>query len=204
MVWDKDKGQLVYRWFRPLNWRLGDLHAYLRAGERDSSGFSLGDFGYLRLPGVGEYEARVVLRTPRGTIYSPTWKFHVVDVPPADVLDSQMIPNEGARAKRDWNDQEKLTIQQLRLGGRVYLVLRKFYGEKLGGAVSYSVRLRRLPGKVNLSVEGEYGDRPTPITIRYKDETAPTGTTTLVISPFGGIWDDGSRRIAPTPRPINP
>lgn len=94
----------------------------------------------------------------------------------------------------------------MRVGDRIFLVYRKFVSPKNGGGVNGTFRVCELPAKVEMTVEGEYGDRKTPITIKYKDKNTPTGTTTLVISSVDGrIWEEGSwpaKRIAPAPRPV--
>jgi hypothetical protein len=202
LMWDMDKSQSVQNHFHPLPWGRINLHAYLRPGEHESAEFSLRNFGYRGFPGTGEYEVRVVFRTPQGRIYSPAWKLKVVDVPNKDVLASFDIPLSGFRANQSPELQERVAVQQLRLGKGSYLVYRRFHSRKNGGGVETAIRLREIPGKVKMSVDGEYGDRPTPITIKFDDPAAPTGSSTLVIQSYGGMWDDGLSRIAPAPRQL--
>jgi len=177
----------------------------------------LGDFGYWSLPGPGKYEARVGFKTAQGTIASPPWTFDVIDIPDKAVLDTHTVPLVGFRANLPPDDQERVTVQQVELGGRVLLLWRRYYAAKLGGKVASTTRICELPAKVEMTVEGEYGDLGQ-ITIRYKHKNARTDKTLVIRSVDGRSWtadyqrwlenrwrrDGGPRQIAPAPRPVKP
>ncbi len=106
-------------------------------------------------------------------------------------------------AKRD-----RGSIQQIKIENRTWLFYRRFLSDELGGKANAVHRLAELPGKVEMKVEGVYGDY-TPITITYKDSKSPTGTTKLVIHSVNGRqWTEADEaalqlrlKKAPPPKP---
>ena len=182
----RGKDEVVPRNFRPVVPNPGDVPAQLKAGERDSKKFTLRDFGFWQFREPGEYRAQVEFSTPQGKTVSPPWKFTVVDIPEMDIVATQVVQLVGFRAKRPPNEQARITVQQVKVGDRMFLIYRIFASAKNGGGVSSAVRLAELPGKADMTIEGEYGDERSPITVKYKDKNAPTGTTTLVIDSING------------------
>lgn len=189
----------------------------LAAGQLDSSVFSFRDFGYSELPEPGEYELRASLKTAEGLVVAPAVKLRVIE-PAADaILASQPVPLEGYQAKWPKGKQEQAEIQQIRIENRTWLVYRKFLCPELGGKVNYTFRLAELPGKVDLRVEGAFGEWG-PLAITYK--TSPdTKPTKLVINSVDGTpWTEAEERLrqermrpkdnspptGPPPRPIKP
>jgi len=189
------KREIVRRNFEPNPRALTDVRIQLKPGERESAKFTLGDFGFWHFRKAGEYQAQAVLKTPQGRIASPPWRFRVVDIPDKNMLDTQTITLAGFRARRPTEMQERITVQQVKWNNRIYLLYRKLLSPSLGGGVNSTIRLGELPAQVKMTVEGEYGDKRSPITIRYKDPNSPTETKTLVIDSISGRpWKDFKKR----------
>ena len=100
------------------------------------------------------------------------------------------------------------------MGKKTLLIYRRRYDPKSGGGIYRTMRLAELPGKVEMKVEGAFGDGK-PLTITYKDANSPTGTTKLVINSIDGRrWTEEEERvlrertkpkpIAPAPLPAKP
>ena len=167
----------------------------LPAGQLVAEQFKSGDLGYYELPEPGEYELRASLKTAQGIVTSPPVKLAVVEPAPDAILASIAVPLEGYQAKWPKEKQETAAMQQIKLGNRTWLFYRQFLSSELGGKVSHSFRLAELPGKVELRVEGAFGDR-NPLTIIYKDTKSPTGEIKLVINSINGMpWSAEEERL---------
>lgn len=167
----------------------------LPAGQFVSSVFKFQDFGYDQLPEPGEYELRASLKTAEGVVVAPAVKLTVIEPSLDAILASQAVPLEGFEALKPKDEQERAVIQQVKIGNRTWLIYRRFLSTKLGGKVSWTFRLAELPGKVEMTVEGAYGDWK-PLTIKYKDPSSQTGTTTLKINSIDGRpWTDEEQRL---------
>ena len=149
------------------------------------------DFGYRQFREPGEYIGQVEFRTAQGKVFSPPWKFTVLDELPEAVLASHSVPFVGPLAKLPDGEQSEHFVQQVEVASSVFLVVRRFAGPKYGGVVMSAYRITELPGKVEMTVEGVY-EADKPLIIRYR--ASPTVTTTLTIhSVDGTIWDRSDR-----------
>jgi hypothetical protein len=188
----------------------------LRAGEFCSQDFPFAQFGYhLTLGEPGRYRLEATLKIDGKTITSPPVELEVVAVTDDVVLANQLVPLEGPAAMLPPEEQEWPVIQQVKVGSRTLLLYRGYGGTKFGGKVRWTYRLAELPGKVEMKVEGAFGDRK-PLTITYKDANSPTGTTKLVINSIDGMpWTEEEERLLqerlnpkkdaiPAPRPVKP
>ncbi|MBY0459480.1 MAG: hypothetical protein K2V38_19330, partial [Gemmataceae bacterium] len=129
------------------------------------------------------------------TLESPPLEFEVVEVTEKAVLTTHWLPLEGERAKQPPEEAERRAIQQVAVRGRTFLVFRYYHSQKNGGKPSQLVRLAELPGKVDVKVEGGFGDRK-PLFVTYKDATAPGGVRTLKLSSdYGEPWTEGHEEI---------
>ena len=169
--------------------------------------FKFEEFGYHYLLEPGVYELRASLKTTQGVIFAPVVKLKVIEPSSDAILASQPVPLEGYQTQWPKAKQETAVMQQIKLGDRVWLIYRQFLSPKLGGKVSATFRLAELPGKVEMKMEGAYGDGK-PLTITYKDANSPTGTTKLVInSTDGKPWteeDERALRERTKLKPITP
>ncbi len=185
----------------------------LPAGQLVSEVFKFRNFGYHQLLEPGEYELRASFKAPEGVVVSPAVKLRVIEPSPDAILASQEVPLEGYEAKWPKAKQEQAFVQQIQIENRTWLFYRKFRSPELGGKVYATRRIVELPGKVELKVEGAFGER-NPLTITYKDARSPTGTTKLVLNSISGSpwteeeerWrqEQKAARIAPAPRPVKP
>jgi hypothetical protein len=90
--------------------------------------------------------------------------------------------------------RNRYAVQQVKVGDRVYLV--------------YFRRLAELPGKCEMTVEGEYGWRK-PLTITYKTSPAAEPTKLVVNAITGSPWVEPAPTppedlSIPAPRPRKP
>jgi hypothetical protein len=166
----------------------------LRAGEWESERFWVGVFGYHMLSDTGRYRMVATLKTKGKTIASPPVEFEVVKVLDDAVLVSCLLPLEGAQLRRPVELRHRAVVQQVRVGDSNWLVYRRFTGGLKGG-VYFTRRIAELPGKVEMTVQGAYGDR-NPLTIRYKDANSKTGWRTQVINSVNGLpWTEEEERL---------
>ncbi|MCI0705703.1 MAG: hypothetical protein L0241_31975 [Planctomycetia bacterium] len=191
---------------RPETW------VKLEAGKSVSIELALRTFGYRQLFEPGKYQAQLTFKTPQGEVAAFPWVLDVVKPDAADILASHTVPLDELEAKRKPDDQYRAFVQQVKLGDRVFLFYRSFWGgTKNGDRVDRCLRLAELPGKVEMKVEGEYGMGKR-LTITYDDKKSPTGKRIIIIDSRGGSIDlapqpppdDPNDRIAPPPRPGKP
>jgi len=190
----------------------------LLPGAVSSEDFRFAEFGYGRLRMPGQHQLKAVLRINGKKITAPPVVVEVVEVPANAVLVNHTVPLEGREAALPADERYRPFVQQVKVGKRTLLIYRLDYGPKWGGGIDRIYRLAELPGKVEMAVEGAYGDGK-PLTITYKDPNSKTGTTTLKINSIDGMpWtdeeerllqqrlkgDSGSSRVTPPPRPIKP
>jgi hypothetical protein len=197
----------------------------LPAGHGVSLDFQFVEFGYteLRRPGAHKLELTLRLRVGGKSIAAPPVELAVIEPEPTAILTSHRVPLEGRTANLPADEQERPFVQQVKVGGRVFLIYRILAGSKWGTGYDFISRLAELTGKVEMTVEGAYGGR-NPLTIKYKDANSKTGWTTLVINSINGrLWTEGEERlrlerikkaatpvsqlespIAPAPRPGKP
>jgi hypothetical protein len=141
-------------------------------------------FRYAELPEPGEYQIKATLTTAEGKVTSPVLRFTAIEPPTNTILSSHPVPYEGFKVNRPKDEQPQAVVQQIKLGGRTFLVYRQFFAPKDGGTTSMTVRLAELPGKCEVAVTGEFGDWK-PLTITYK--TSPTAEPVkLVINSVDG------------------
>jgi len=182
----------------------------LRREEFNSVTFEFGEFGYglIAFGQVGRHRVEASIKIDGKTIKAPPIEFEVVAVPPRAVLVSHAVTLEGRGAK----ESSRPVIQQVPVGNRTLLIYRGHYDPaQSGGGPYFTTRLAELPGKVEMKVEGAYGDWG-PITITYADKKSPSGTTTLVVHSIGGTpWTQGDQdsynaknKLAPAPREKKP
>jgi hypothetical protein len=159
------------------------------------------DIGYGTVTVPGHHKVGVALAIGGVTVVAPPVFFDVVDIPPRDVLSTDEVPLVGFDAAKPLADRHRKVVQQVRLGEKILLVFRDFYGSKHGGAVSHTTRIAELPGQVELRVTPPDADEK-PITITYKDGGSPTGTRTLKVDYVNGRpWVEPSEY---NPNPIPP
>lgn len=163
----------------------------LAAGKWDSFDFDFGELDYgCGLRDVGVYRLNAGLRTDEGFIVSPPIKFRVIEPAGDAILASHPVPLEGYRAKWPREKQPRPVVQQIQIEGRTWLVYRRYLSPNSGGKAEFTQRLAELPGKVDVTVEGAFGEW-NPLTITYKDAKSKTGTTTLVIHSVDGMpWSE--------------
>lgn len=167
----------------------------LPAGQLDATVLRFRNFGYPRLPGPGDYELRASFKAPEGVVVAPAVKLRVIEPSPDAILASHPVPPEGFEAKQPKAKQEQAFVQQIQIENRTWLFYRKFRSPELGGKVYSTRRIVELPGKVELKVEGAFGER-NPLTITRKDARSPTGTTKLVINSISGSpWTEEDERL---------
>jgi hypothetical protein len=163
----------------------------LRPGEWASDLFGVGAFGYFRLDASGRYRMTARLWIDGKTVTSPPIEFEVAKVPAYSVLVSQDVPLEGAALKPPVGKRYRVTVQQVKIGNRFWLVYRRFHW---GGGVFCANRIVELPHPVEMKVEGAYGAW-NPLTIQYKDPNSKTGWTKLVVQSGSGLpWTEEEER----------
>jgi hypothetical protein len=155
----------------PFVRRPGATRPELPAGGSASAVFRLRDFGYDQLREPGEYRLTASLKTPDAVVPAPPLILTVADVPPAAVLVSHLVPPASAEAKRPEAERVRAFVQQVRVGGRVLLIYRRFVGPKFGGGVDYTFRLAELDGEVEMKVGGAYGEGK-PLVVAHRDPAA--------------------------------
>jgi len=202
--------EYALRHLEPIPPWKGIVRRKLQPGERKSRFLTLHEFGYRRFLEAGEYTAQVKFQSDQGVVFSPPWKITVVDVRPDAVLDSHPIKGY-MKHMANWPEaaRARACVQQVKIGERFFLLQRFFSEPKQGGVLTSTQQVAELPGKVEMSVEGEYG-KDKPLIIRYR--TSPTVTTTLTIdSGNGTVWDrsdrparDGDLRPITSSRPVKP
>jgi hypothetical protein len=207
---DRPDGTPLPAIYNPRMKLLFDDRWDLAAGKWDSCDFDFGELDYgCGLMDVGFYKLHAGLRTDEGYIVSPQIKFKVIE-PAADaILASHPVALEGYEAKWRKENQQRPIVQQIQVEGRTWLVYRRYVSPKDGGKAYFTQRLAELPGKVDVKVEGAFGDS-NPLTITYKDPTSKTGLTKHVINSVDGLpWTEEEelwriernkkRDIPPTP-----
>jgi hypothetical protein len=185
-------------------------------GTFASETFPFAAFGYFIVGDPGSYQLACSMEVDKRTVTSPPMKCDVVDIPEKAVLFSHAVPVKGFQATLPADEQDRPFIQQIRVGNRTLLVYRRFNGPKHGGGIGFTFRLAELPDKVEMTVEGAFGDTK-PLTIKYKDGTSKTGWTTLFVdSGNGRPWTEEEERLrierskpplpkpTPAPRPGKP
>ena len=163
------------------------------AGGIATCRYILKDFGYMQFHEPDEYNP-VTLRTSDGLLFTPAVKFRVFE-PAADaILASQTIPPDAEEVKLPKEKQRRSAIQQIKVEGRTWLFLRLFYPPARGGQAFHACRLAELPGKVEVKVEGAYGDESGPLRITYKTSPNPVPTK-LVITTMGSPWTQKDEKL---------
>jgi hypothetical protein len=186
------------------------------AGACVSSVVRFRDYFVLSFGQAGECEVRATLETAEGHIFTPAVNFRVVEPAEDAILASHPVPSEGEQLAWPKNRRERVLIQQIKMGNRVFLYYRRLLPLKETNYTGYVYRMVELPGKCEMTVEGSYGESG-PLTITYK--TSPTaGPTKLVVHSTGGrpwtekdeqLWQElraknGLPPLAPPPRVIKP
>jgi hypothetical protein len=157
------------------------------------------------------------LKTAQGVIVAPPVKLTVTEPAPDAILASQPVPLAGYQAKWRKQRQETAVMQQIQIGGRTWLVYRKFLSPENSGTVYATFRLAELPGKVDLKVEGSHGEWGK-MTITYKTSPAAEPTKLVINSVDGRPWTESEERLlqerlrpkdtspplSPPPRPVKP
>lgn len=185
-------------------------------GTFETETFPFAAFGYFIVRDPGHYRVECSMEVDQKAITSLPLSFEVVDVPEKAVLLSQAIPVKGFQATLPVDEQTRPFVQQVQIGKRTLLIYRRFNGPKYGGGIDFTFRLAELPDKVEMTVEGSFGDT-NPLTIKYKDGKSKTGWTTLVVdSGNGHPWTEEDERLrierskpplpkpTPAPRPGKP
>lgn len=162
----------------------------LQPGEHDSHKFYVASFGSRVIYATGRYRVAAKLAVDGKEISSPPCDFEVVKVPDEAVLVSQNIALAGQELKRPAEQRQLSAIQQVKVGHDVWLVYRRF----VKGGVFFARRVAVLPGVVEMTVEGNYGDWG-PIRISYK--TSPTSAQMrIAIHSFDGMpWTEEDERL---------
>ncbi len=167
--------------------------AKMEAGKSVVGELPLSIFGYERFYEMGKYKAMLTFKTPQGKVSSFPWVLEVVEPADTDILASQLVPVEGDRLNWPKEKQERVTIQQIKIGNRTWLFHRQFLNSEQGGKVSRTFRIAELPGKCEMKVEGAFGGG-NPLTITYKDEPYRKWWTKHVISSYGWPWTADEER----------
>ncbi len=142
--------------------------------------------GFDSLAQAGDCGLGASLKTAEGKIEAPTVKFRVIEPAPDDVLESKRVALEGQEALYASEKQMRVHIQQIKVGGRIWLFYRRYDSAENGGGVHVSFRIAELPGKVfDLTVGGAFGDG-NPLTITYRATSFAKFTTTHVINSIDG------------------
>jgi hypothetical protein len=178
--------------------------AELEAGKTHAEKFSLASFGYVSPRQEGKHRVSVTLKTAEGVVTAAPVELQVVSVGPKAILASTPIPLTGFSAKRPINKREAAFVEQIQLGEQVYLFYRRLDGPADGSQVIVAARLAKLPGKVELKVEGTFGEWG-PLTITYTDKKSTTGHSVLRINSVdGSLWtkeDEETLREQEKPTP---
>ena len=167
--------------------RLGDAQSQLAAGKSVSVELALSDFGFREFSEAGKFRAQLKFDSPQGNVASFPWVLDVVEPTAADILASHMVPLDDFETRQKANTLSQALVQQIKLGGRVFLVYRSF-GRGSGNAIVPvdCIRIAELPGKVeDMKVEGAYG-RDNPLTITYRETSYTKWATKLVINAKNG------------------
>jgi hypothetical protein len=175
-------------------------------GQCSSVEFQFDSFGYDHARQSGRHRLELVLRSDEGTLTAPPieCELQFVEPQPDAILLGHELALEGRVETLPADEQCRAVIQQVKLGNRVLLIYRQFYGAKEGGKVGRTFRLAELPGKREMTVEGAFG-AGNPLTITYKTSPAATPTK-LVINSINGLpWTQEEERLRQERlRPVKP
>lgn len=183
----------------------------LQPGEHFSDTFHVVSFGSRFLYATGRYGITATLVVDGKTIASPPLDFEVVKVPNEEVLVSQNIALDRLELTRPAEQRQRAAVQQVKVGDDVWLVYRRF----VKGGVFFARRVAVLPGIVEMTVEGNYGEWG-PIRIAYNISPTAAQTKIAVHSVDGLPWTEADERSwqerlklkkdspAPAPRPVRP
>lgn len=171
-----------------------DWHFDIRKGEKATRRLTLNYFiSHSPFPKAGEYELILSLR-PRPNadwLRSAPVRVKVLDAARVEVLAS----TEGGAEFNRPNAAIIPFIQQLAIEGKVYLyyrVVRRENGKLLAPERSHYLAV--LPKKVDLTVEGKYGDL-SPITITYRTQADQKETKLIVNSIDPRPWTAEEERL---------
>src|SRR5262249_51664766 len=120
----------------------------LKADQCDFDRFRLGTFGHGVFLDTGRYRMQATLPIDGKTITSPSVEVEVVAMQNHAVLVSHTLPLEGEQLKRPVERRHRAFIQQIKVGNRVWLVQRQFWGGSHGPGFVY--RIIELPGKCEM------------------------------------------------------
>jgi hypothetical protein len=188
------------------------FHEQLKPGKTTRTTLSLAWFGYQQPVQVGKHILGVSLYRRGGSLVSQPIEFEVVKIAPEAILASARIPLSETAAQDAVARRKSVLVEQIKVGDRVFLFYRRFSGTGDHRRLELVARVAELPGKVEMKVEGTYGDRQ-PLTVAFKDRRSKTGTTTILIDAADGTLRDGVVRdasqetppeVAPAPRAIKP
>lgn len=171
-----------------------DWHFDIRKGDKATSRLTLNYFtSHSPFPKAGEYELILSLRPrPKAEwLRSAPVRVKVLDAARVEVLAST---EGGAKFNRPNADIVPF-IQQLAIDGKVYLyyrVVRRENGKFEAPERSHFLAV--LPKKVDLTVEGKYGDL-SPITITYRTQADQKETKLIVNSIDPRPWTVEEERL---------
>jgi hypothetical protein len=183
----------------------------LQPGDFFSDTFYVASFGSRSIYATGRYQIEATIAVDGKTIPSPPLDFEVIKVPDEAVLVSRNITLAGPELALPAEQRQQATVQQLKVGSAVWLVYRRF----AKGGVFFARRIAVLPGKVEMTVNGSYGDWG-PIRVAYKTSLTAAATTIAVHSVDGMPWAEANERNwlerqklkkdvrPPAPQPVQP
>jgi hypothetical protein len=183
----------------------------LRAGESNSATFDFFESGFVfyHFGQAGRHRLEASIKVGGKTIAAPPVEFEVVAIPPGAVLVSHAVRLEGHALTRPAQERLRPAVQQVKVGDRTLLVYRGHYDPAKPNEKTYfTERLAELPGKVDMTVEGAYGNWK-PLAITYKTSPDAKATKLVIHSVDGMPWTEEDERrlqerlsrVAPMPRP---
>ena len=155
----------------------------LPPGQMQSYIFAFKRVGYSILLDPGTYTVTAKLKTAEGMIAAPELKLKFIE-PKADaILESRPVALEGYQVNWPRGREDMAAVQQIDMGGHLWLCYRRFYPMEM---VARPPRICELPGKaLELKVAGAFGDG-NPLTITYREHTYSKFTTTHIINSIDG------------------
>jgi hypothetical protein len=157
----------------------------LRAATLASEDYLLSDFGYDQVKSIGRHTLEVSLNIAGKRLTSDKVFFQVVRIQKDAVQVSLPIQPSAKDAMPNANERSTAFIQQVRLGGKMYLVFRQFQSEKFGGELSRTVRIMELDGPQEMTVAGVRGG-PEPLEVTLWKAGSPKSKQTLVVNSVSG------------------
>jgi len=168
-----------------------------------SEEFALANFGYYRVfePGRHRVEAVFALRADGKrdgrVVRAPVVEFEVLSPKDETILSTFPISLGGWEAKRPVDKQQRVVVQQIKVGDRMFLIYRRYHSPNHIAQIEPALRplaeidstrrLVDLPGKCEVTVTGTYDDGK-PLTVTYKTSPTAEPVQLVINSVFGRPW----------------